>query len=156
MNKISYNDTEIEIAIKDILDVDYDAIVIPANSRLLPSGALRCQVLRKAGPKVQVECNRMIQKITKIPVGGAIMTSAGNLKQKHIIHAVGPRLGQGKEGKKLMLCTWNSLSLADKAGLESIAVYPISISNLGFNAKICAKIMLPTIKKFVLEKKQCN
>ena len=51
-----------------------------------------------------------------------------------------------------MLCTWNSLNLADAAGLKSIAFCPISLENLGFNAKICADVMIPTIKKYLLEK----
>ena len=74
------------------------------------------------------------------------------LKSKYCVHTVGPKLGQGKEGKKIMLCTWNSLTLADEAGLKSIAFNPISLENLGFNAKITAEVMIPTIKKYILEK----
>jgi len=132
--------------------VEFDAIVIPSNSRLLPSGTLRCEVLRQAGAKVQLECNRIINKIGMVSVGSSVITSAGELKAKNIIHTVGPTIGQGKEGKKIMLCTWNSLTLADEAGLESIAFDPISIENTGFNAKICAEVMIPTIKKYISKK----
>ena len=152
MTKININNTDVEVAVKDIIDSDFDAIVVPSNSRLLPSGTLRCKVLREAGAKVQLECNKIINKIGVISCGVAVMTSGGNLKAKYIIHVVGPRLGQGKEGKKLALCTLNSLKLADDKGLSSIALNPISIENLGFNAKICAEIMLPTIKKYITEK----
>ena len=151
MTKIDLNGTELEVVVKDIINSDFEAIVVPTNTRLLPSGALRCKVLREAGTKVQIECNKIINRVGKIPVGGAVITSGGDLKSKYIIHAAGPRLGQGKEGKKLALCTWNSLKVADKKGISSMAVYPISISDLGFNAQICAKIMLPTIKKFLIE-----
>ncbi len=151
MGKISVNNTDVEVSVKDIINANFEAIVVPTNTRLLPSGTLRCKVLREAGTKVQIECNKIINRLGKIPVGGAVITSGGDLKSKYIIHAAGPRLGQGKEGKKLALCTWNSLKVADKKGISSMAVYPISISNLGFNAQICAQIMLPTIKKFLLE-----
>ena len=129
-----------------------DAIVIPSSTRLLPSGTLRCEVLREAGAKVQMECNKIINKVGVVGAGAAVITTGGNLKSKHIIHTVGPQLGQGKEGKKIMLCTWNSLTLADEAKLKSVAFSPISIENYGFNAKICADVMIPTIKKYLLEK----
>ena len=99
-----------------------------------------------------MECNRIINKIGMVATGASVKTSGGNLKSKHIIHTVGPTLGQGKEGKKIMLCTWNSLTLADEAGLHSIAFNPISLENLGFNAKICAEVMIPAIKKYLLKK----
>ncbi len=51
-----------------------------------------------------------------------------------------------------MLATWNSLTIADKEGVNSIAFLPISIEVLGFNVKICAGIMVPTIQKYILEK----
>ena len=152
MNKLKVNNTIIEILVNEIRNLKYDAIVIPSNSRLLPSGELRCEILRKAGAKVQQECNRIINKLGVIGVGTAVMTSGGNLKSKQIIHTTGPKIGQGKEGKKIMLCTWNSLTLADNAGLKSIVFNPISIENVGFNAKICAEVMIPTIKKYILEK----
>lgn len=152
MNTTKFNNTVLEILINDIVESNVDAIVVPANSRLLPSGALRCSILRKAGSEVQLECNRIINKIGVVNVGTAVMTSGGKLKSKYCVHTVGPKLGQGKEGKKIMLCTWNSLTLADEAGLKSIAFNPISLENLGFNAKITAEVMIPTIKKYILEK----
>jgi len=152
MNKITVNNAVVEILVNNITKVKFDAIVIPSNSRLLPSGNLRCEVLREAGAKVQMECNKIINKVGIVGAGASVITSGGDLKSQHIIHTVGPQLGQGKEGKKIMLCTWNSLNLADAAGLKSIAFCPISLENLGFNAKICADVMIPTIKKYLLEK----
>jgi len=151
MNKITFNNTVLEILINNIVESDLDAIVIPANSRLLPSGALRCSILRKAGAEVQLECNRIINKIGLVNVGTAVMTSGGKVS-KYIIHVCGPKFGEGKEGKKLMLSTWNSLILAEEAGLNSIGFHPISIEYRGFTPKICAEVMLPTVKKFTLEK----
>lgn len=152
MNKITFNNTILEILINNIVESDLDAIVIPANSRLLPSGALRCSVLRKAGSEVQLECNRIINKIGVVNVGNAVMTSGGKLKSKYLIHVVGPKMGRGKEGRKLMMTTWNALKLADEKKLNSIIFPPISIEMIGFSAKICADIMLPTARKYIKEK----
>ncbi len=147
MNQLTVNNAVIEIFIGELINLQYDAIVIPTNSRLLPSGALRCKVLKKAGHAIQLECNQIISKISNVPIGGAIITSGGDLSVKFLIH-----VRAGHDQKKLMLAIWNSLILADKEGLSSIVFPPISIDVLGFNAKICAGIMIPTIQKYFLEK----
>ena len=147
MNQLTINNAVIEIYVGDLINAQYDAIVIPTNSRLLPSGTLRCKVIKEAGHTIQVECNQIISKISSIPIGGVVITSGGNLIANFIFH-----LRAGHDQKKLMLAIWNSLVLADKEGLSSIAFPPISIDVLGFNAKICAGIMIPTIQKYLLEK----
>ncbi|MBY9020338.1 MAG: macro domain-containing protein [Candidatus Lokiarchaeota archaeon] len=149
MNQITINNAVIEIFIGDLSNAQYDAIVIPTNSRLLPSGTLRCKVIKEAGHTIQVECNQIISKISNVPIGGAVITSAGKLNAKFIYH-----LRAGHDQKKLMLAIWNSLHLADKEEIESIAFPPISIDVLGFNAMICAGIMIPTIQKYIFEKNQ--
>jgi len=147
MNQITINNAVIELFVGDLVNAQYDAITIPTNSRLLPSGTLRCRVLKEAGHKIQLECNQIISKKSNIPFGNAVITSGGNLDASFIIH-----VRAGHDQKKLMLATWNSLILADKQGLNSIAFPPMSIKIIGFNAKICAGIMIPTIQKYILEK----
>jgi O-acetyl-ADP-ribose deacetylase (regulator of RNase III) len=147
MNKIRINNTVIELFIGDLIQTEYDAIVIPSNSRLLPSGELRCKVIREAGPKVQVECNMIAQKISNIPVGSAVITSGGNLKSHFIIHT-----RAGHDGKKLVLATWNSLKTADKNNLSSLVYPPLSKDVIGFSAIKSGQLMLPTIKKYLIEK----
>jgi len=147
MNQITIKNAVIEIFIGDLINVQYDAIVIPTNSRLLPSGSLRCRVIKEAGHTIQVECNQIISKISSVPIGRAVITSGGNLNANFIFH-----LRAGHDQKKLMLAIWNSLGLADKEGLSSMAFPPISLDVLGFNAKICAEIMIPTVQKYILEK----
>ena len=151
--KKEYNSAVIEIFVGDYINTEYDAMVIPTNTRLLPSGTLRCYVLKNAGAKVQVECNRIINKLSTISVGKAVMTTGGNLNSKYIIHVVVPKINMPKPGKKLAMSTWNALVLADEAGLNSILFPPLSNEMLGFTAQICADVMLPTIRKFLLEKK---
>ena len=150
MDKLMINNSLIEIFIGDLSNTEYDAVVIPTNSRLLPSGELRCKILRKAGTQVQVECNILINNISQVPVGDSVMTTGGVYSQ-YLIHANGPRLGQVKEGQKLMQATWNSLKLADAKNLTSIVFPPISKEMRGFTTEFCAKAMLISIKKYLKE-----
>jgi O-acetyl-ADP-ribose deacetylase (regulator of RNase III) len=147
MNKITLNNTVIELFIGDLIQTEYDAIVIPSNSRLLPSGELRCKIIREAGPKVQVECNVIAQKVSSIPVGSAVITSGGNLKSRFIIHT-----RAGHDGKKLVLATWNSLKTADKHNLNSLVYPPLSKDVIGFSVEKSGQLMLPTIKKYLFER----
>jgi O-acetyl-ADP-ribose deacetylase (regulator of RNase III) len=143
--------TVIEISVGDITQVEHDVIIIPTNTRLLPSGKVRCDVLRSAGAKVQLECNWLINQIGQVPTTQAVMTSGGNLKAQKIIHVVGPKIAQKLETKKLMHATWNSLKLADEKGFTSVGIPSISKGTHGFTPKICSDIMIPTINKFILE-----
>ncbi len=77
-------------------------------------------------------------------MGGAVITTGGNLKAKYVIHAVGPRRGEEHEDEKLKDATLNSLILADKNNLKSIAFPAISTGIFGFPKDRCATIMLST------------
>ena len=147
MNEITINNTVIELFIGDLTQTEYDAVVIPTNSRLLPSGEIRCKVIREAGPKVQVECNVITQKISNVPVGRAVITSGGNLKSRFIIHA-----RAGHDGKKMVLAIWNSLRTADKHNLQSLVFPPLLKNVIGFSAEKSSKLMLSTLKKYLTEK----
>ena len=147
MNEITIKNTVIELFIGDITQTEYEGIVIPTNSRLLPSGELRCKVIREAGSKVQVECNVIAQKFSNIPVGNAVITSGGNLKSHYIIH-----VRAGHDGKKLILATWNSLKVADNHNVKSLVFPPLLKDVIGFSVEKSSQLMLPTIKKYILEK----
>ena len=101
------------------------------------AGAIR----RKGGPKIQEQCN----KIGGTFVGGAVITNAGNLKAKYVIHAVGPRMGEGNEDEKLRNATLNSLKVADENKLTSMTFPAISTGIFGFPKDRCAEIMLGTV-----------
>jgi O-acetyl-ADP-ribose deacetylase (regulator of RNase III) len=70
------------------------------------------------------------------------MTTGGKLKARHVIHAVGPRMGEGNEDEKLRNATRNSLKVADEHGLKSIAFPAVSTGIFGFPIQRCAEIML--------------
>ena len=87
-----------------------------------------------------VEGNKIIgDKIGGTFVGGAVITTGGNLKAKHVIHAVGPRMGEGNEDEKLKNATLNSLKLMDEHKLKSIAFPAISTGIFGFPIE-CKKL----------------
>ncbi len=73
-----------------------------------------------------------------------MITTGGNLKAKYVIHAVGPRMGEGNEDEKLKNATLNSLKVAEENHLKSIAFPAISTGIFGFPIEKCAEIMLKT------------
>ena len=138
--KVSINGRILELVENDITEMETDAIVNAANARLILGGGVAGAIKRKGGPEIQKECN----KIGGTFVGGAVITTGGNLKAKHVIHAVGPRMGEGNEDQKLKNATLSSLKLADQNRLKSIAFPAISTGIFGFPIQRCARIMLKT------------
>ena len=131
-------ETELLLVQGDITEQDTDAIVNAANRELILGGGVAGAIRRKGGDLIQRECHR----IGGTEVGEAVMTSGGKLKARHVIHAVGPRMGEGDEDGKLGRATLNSLVLADSKGLQSIAFPAISTGIFGFPTPRCARIML--------------
>jgi O-acetyl-ADP-ribose deacetylase (regulator of RNase III) len=82
-------------------------------------------------------------------VGGAVITTGGNLKAKHVVHAVGPQMGEGNEDEKLKNATLNSLKVADENNLTSITFPAISTGIFGFPKERCAQIMLRTVMEYL-------
>ena len=140
MVEVKVNKTVLEIIQGDITEQDTDAIVNAANAALQMGGGVAGAIRRKGGPKIQEECN----KIGGTYVGGAVITTGGNLKAKYVIHAVGPRWGEGNEDEKLRNATLNSLKLADEKNLKSISFPAISTGIFGFTMKRASVIMLRT------------
>ncbi len=128
----------IELVKGDITELEVDAIVNAANSALKMGGGVAGAILRKGGREIQEECDR----IGYCPVGGAVITGAGRLKAKYVVHAVGPRMGEGDEDRKLRNATLNALKVAEEHGVRSIAFPAISTGIFGFPKDRCAKIML--------------
>ena len=138
--KAKINNTILELTQGDITDQTIDAIVNAANAALQMGGGVAGAIRRKGGPAIQEECNR----IGGTHVGGAVITTGGNLAAKYVIHAVGPKHGEEHEDTKLKDATLNSLILADQKNLKSIAFPAISTGIFGFPKDRCAIIMLST------------
>ena len=145
MREILVNNSKIKLVQRDITELDADIIVNPANAQLILGGGVAGAIRRKGGPKIQEECN----EIGGTFVGGAVITTGGNLKAKYVIHAVGPCIGEGDEDSKLTNAVLNSLKLMNERGLKTIAFPAISTGNFGYPIDRCAKIMIFVVKKYL-------
>ena len=132
------NNCLLQLTCGDITEMQTDAIVNAANAQLILGGGVAGAIRRKGGADIQAECS----KIGGTFVGGAVITTAGKLKAKYVIHAAGPIMGEVDEDRKLTNATLNSLKLADEHELKSIAFPAISTGIFRFPMESCAKIML--------------
>jgi O-acetyl-ADP-ribose deacetylase (regulator of RNase III) len=143
--KREINRSVLELVQGDITEMGTDAIVNAANAQLVLGGGVAGAIKRKGGPAIQEECNR----ISGTHVGSAVITTGGNLKARHVIHAVGPRMGEGDEDRKLRDATLSSLKIAEEHQLESISFPAISTGIFGYPVDRCARIMLSTAIEYL-------
>jgi O-acetyl-ADP-ribose deacetylase len=142
---VTYDGTQLELVEGDITDIEVDAIVNPANEHLQLGAGVAGAIRAKGGASIQEECDR----IGGTPVGTAVMTGAGNLKAKQVIHAVGPRQGEGDEDKKLASAVRSALALADRHGLRSIALPAISAGTFGMPIERVARVTTVEVLRFL-------
>lgn len=142
------NDTTIELIKGDITELSTDAIVNAANSKLQHGGGVAWAIVNKGGYAIQRESD----KLKFCPVGNAVITTAGKLKAKYVIHAVGPVMGEGNEDEKLKSATLSALKLAEKHKLKSMAFPAISTGIYKFPKDRCANIMLKAVMEYCKEK----
>lgn len=135
----------IRLVAGDITERGVEAIVNAANERLQHGGGVAGVIVRKGGRVIQEESDR----IGFVPVGGAAITTGGRLKAKYVIHAVGPRMGEGDEDEKLKKAINSVLSLADEKGIKSISVPAISAGIFGFPKDRCARILVSETEAFL-------
>jgi O-acetyl-ADP-ribose deacetylase len=142
--EIQIKKTRIRIIKGDLTEAPVDAIVNAANSHLNHGGGVAGAIVRKGGNIIQDESDR----IGIVPVGHCAVTTAGNLIARHVIHAVGPRWGEGDEEAKLRSAVTNTLKTADGMKLSSVAMPAISAGIFGFPKDRCARIMTEEIAAF--------
>jgi len=143
----------IEIIKADITKIPADIIVNAANSSLLGGGGVDGAIHRAGGKQILEECIRIRNRQGKCNTGEAVVTSAGNLPAKYVIHTVGP-IWNGdveKMSKLLSNCYKNSLELAESLGVKTIAFPNISTGVYKFPKELAGKIALETVHKFQSE-----
>jgi len=145
MDEITIGNSKIKLTQGDITELKTDVIVNAANAQLRLGSGVAGAIKRKGGPLIQEECN----KIWGTFVGGEVIKTGGKLKSKLVIHAVGPRMGEGNEDEKLKNATLNGLKLMDEHGLKTIAFPAISTGVFGYPIEKCAKIMIFTAKEYL-------
>lgn len=144
--------TVIEIIKGDITELEADAIVNAANSYLEHGGGVARAIVSKGGEIIQIESREYVKKHGPVPVGGVAVTSAGKLKARYVIHAVGPVYGDPEGDAKLASAIRNSLAKAEELGLEIIALPAISTGVFGYPLDRAARIMAETIKSYDFKK----
>lgn len=137
----------------DITKVKVDAIVNAANSSLLGGGGVDGAIHSAGGPEILEECKKIRRIQGECPTGEAVITTAGRLQVKYVIHTVGPIWQDGKhnEGNLLESCYRNSLKLAVSNRIRSIAFPNISTGVYGFPHKLAAPIAVNTVLNFIKE-----
>ncbi len=141
---------KIEIIKGDITKLEVDVIVNAANSSLLGGGGVDGAIHRAGGSQILEDCRAIRNKQGKCKTGEAVITRAGNLPTKKVIHTVGPVWnGDHKnEDELLQNCYKNSLQLAEEHQLKSIAFPNISTGIYKYPKNEAAKVAVSTIKKF--------
>ena len=122
----------------DLTEMDVDAIVNAANNDLQLGGGVAGAIRRKGGEAIQRECDA----IGSIPVGGAAITTGGNLRARFVIHAASMQLGGETTAHALRSSTAHALRIAAEKGLRSIAFPAVGTGIAGFPVSECARIML--------------
>ena len=135
----------------DITKIKVDAIVNAANSSLLGGGGVDGAIHRAGGPAILEECRAIRAKQGGCPTGEAVITTAGQLPAKYVIHTVGPVWFNGNKAEAELLanCYRNSLKLAVENGVKSIAFPNISTGIYHFPKPEAAEIAIDTVKRFI-------
>jgi O-acetyl-ADP-ribose deacetylase (regulator of RNase III) len=147
-----WNKTKITIVKGDITEQNVDAIVNSANPSLVGGGGVDGAIHRKGGPAILEECKKIrLRYPGGLPRGMAVVTSAGKLKAKYVIHTVGPMWKGGNENEHVILsnCYKNSLSIAKELSIKSIAFPSISTGIYGYPIREASRVALRTVKDFV-------
>ena len=145
---------KIELIKADITEVETDAIVNAANRSLLGGGGVDGAIHRKGGKAILDACVALVNTQGECADGEAVITIAGNLRSKFVIHTVGPVWFDGKkrESEKLKNCYLNSLKLAEENNVSSIAFPNISTGVYRFPKDQAAKVALQAVNEYRLER----
>lgn len=136
------------VGVYDMLGVSVDAIVNPANSGLSHGGGLAAIIADEVGPELERHCQKIIKQVGRIPVTQAVITVPGDLPYKGIIHAVGPRMGDGHEQMKIERTITNCLRRADRRGWRSVALPAISTGIFSVPSEVCAQEFKGAVPQF--------
>ena len=147
--EVKINNSILSLVEGDITKEQTDAIVNAANSRLAGGGGVDGAIHRAGGTSIMQEC----RKIGGCPTGQAVITTAGNLKAKYVVHAVGPVYQGGTKGEVALLKSAHleSLKLSSSKKLKSVAFPAISTGVYGYPVNEAAHIALRTVIDYLKE-----
>ena len=145
--------TKLRLIQGDITEQEVDAVVNAANSSLMGGGGVDGAIHRKGGPAILDECKDIRAAQGSLPTGEAVITTAGDLPARHVIHTVGPRWNGGEKGERQKLANAyrNSLQIAVDEGLKTIAFPSISTGAYGYPIDQAARVALETVAEFLAD-----
>ncbi len=149
--RVKIGGTTVECVLGDITKEETDAIVNAANTRLAGGGGVDGAIHRAGGPEIARECDKIREDQGSCPTGHAVMTRAGQLRSRFVIHAVGPvfRDGGTQDATLLASAYQESLKLAENAKLKSVSFPAISTGAYGYPIEKAARVALKTILEYV-------
>jgi len=143
-----FGDRELILNISDLLTAPVDVIVNPANASLSHGGGVAGQIAQQGGDLIQSESDLFIKEHGMLESGMVAFTSAGNLPFDAVIHAVGPKMGEGDEQRKIQLAVSRSLQLCDMHDWKSVAFPAISSGIFGVPIAITARAFFCAITSY--------
>lgn len=144
-DQISFGGSVLRIVRGDITDLSLDAFVFYAREDLQLGSGFGTAISQRGGPSVQEE----LDKIGGAKPSQAVVTKAGELKAKHIIHAIGPKFMEEDLPSKLETTIRNALSEAEKAGVKTIAFPPMGAGFYGVPLEESAKITTRVLAEYL-------
>jgi O-acetyl-ADP-ribose deacetylase (regulator of RNase III) len=149
--EVKVNEAKVSVIEGDITKQATDAIVNAANSSLMGGGGVDGAIHRAGGPAILEECKKIVAQQARLSTGKAVITTAGNLTTKYVIHTVGPlwRGGSRNEAELLGSAYYECLRLASESKLSSISFPSISTGAYGYPLGEAANIAVSTVVSFL-------
>lgn len=147
--EVDVGQRRLRLIVGDITAVPADAIVNAANERLAGGGGVDGAIHRAGGPAIMADLERRYGRDRRCPTGSAVVSSAGDLPARLVVHAVGPVWRGGAAGEPELLASAHrtALQLADAEGARSIAFPAISCGIYGYPVGAAAKVAVPTVAR---------
>ena len=137
-----------EVVTGDLLKEPVDAIVNAANGHLAHGGGVAAAIARAAGPVLEEEGDRIVAERGEVPVGEAVVTNAGRLPFKGVIHAVGPHQGRGREEERLAQALQAAFLRAHERGWASVSFPAVSSGIFAVPLEVCARAYVHAVRGF--------
>ena len=129
----------------DITMLDTDAFIFNARPDLLLGAGVGTAIAVRGGPSIQAE----LKTLAPLAAGQAVVTAAGKLKAKHIVHVVGPRFQEDDLARRLAVALVNALEAAERAGIRRIALPALGVGFYGVPLELCARVTAATLQRVV-------
>ena len=149
---VGFSACTLEVVKGDLLAQPVDAIVNAANGHLAHGGGVAAIISRAAGGALQEECDLLAEQKGPFPTGSAVISTAGKLPFKGVIHAVGPRFGEGDEERKLEQALSSAFEAAHRRGWRTVAFPAVSAGIFAVPPDVCACAYAAAARKSPLSK----